>query len=269
MNHSRLFYSFSTLLVSALLSFSAFAEGPSFQNLSDEDFKNVVKDMSANFTHTSVSGAAPLGDIWGFEIGLVGGITKTPELNKFAKEVDPSKSLDQIPHAEILGVVTVPFAITGEIGIVPKIGSDEFKFSAFHLAAKWTPSELFFELPVDIGIKAQYSKINADFSDTISTVPTTFKYEESVLGFMALVSKNFAVVEPYAGIGHLQADGDMTVNTSASGVFTGGRTSASAKPSSMMYMVGVEAKLLVVKLGVEYMNAFDTNRFTGKLSFYF
>src|SRR5690349_1218706 len=127
MNHSRLIKPFSVLCASALLSFSAHAAGPTFQNLSDEDFKNVVKDMSANFTHTSVSGAAPLGDIWGFEIGLVGGVTKTPELNKFAKEVDPSTSLEQIPHAEILGVVSVPLAITGEIGIVPKVGSDEFK----------------------------------------------------------------------------------------------------------------------------------------------
>jgi len=268
MNVSRLICSFSGILAATLLSSSAFAAGPTFQNLSDEDFKKVVQDMSANFTHTSVSGAAPLGDIFGFEVGLVGGMTNTPELNKFVKEVDASQSLDKVPHGEILGVLTVPLAITAEIGLIPKVGADEFKFSAYHLAAKWTPSELFFELPVDLGVKLQYSKVAAEFKDTINSIPTTFNYDESIFGVTALVSKSFAIVEPYFGLGYLSADGNMDVNI-PNNVFTGNRTSASAKPTSTMFMIGTEVKLLVLKLGVEYMNAFDTDRFTGKLSFYF
>jgi hypothetical protein len=252
-----------------MLNFSARAEDFTFKNLTDADFEKVTQDLSATFAHTSVSGASPLGDIWGFEIGVVGGQTNTPEVDKLVKRGDPSASADKLPGAEILGVVSVPFAITAEVGLVPKIGSDDFKFNAFHLAAKWTPSELFFDWPVALAAKLQYSKINAEFKDTISGVPTNFEFDDSILGLSAIVSKNFAIVEPYAGIGWMKADGDMDVNTSASGVFTGGRTSASASPSTTMFMVGTEVKLLVVKLGVEYMNAFDTSRFTGKLSFYF
>jgi hypothetical protein len=266
MNRSRLIALFSLVFA---LNFSARAEDFTFKNLTDADFEKVTQDLSATFTHTSVSGAAPLGDIWGFEIGLVGGQTSTPEVDKLVKRGDANASADKLPGAEILGVVSVPFAITAEVGLVPKIGSDDFKFNAFHLAAKWTPSELFFELPVDLAVKLQYSKVKAEFKDTISGVPTNFDYDDSVLGAWALVSKNFAILEPYAGIGWLKADGTMDVNTSASGVFTGGRTSASADPTTTAFVVGTEVKLLVVKLGVEYMNLFDTSRFTGKLSFYF
>lgn len=268
MNRSRRHFSILSLTVSALIGFSAHAAGPSFQNLSDDDFKKVVQDLSADFTHTSVSGASPLGDIWGFEVGVVGGMSKTPELNKFAKEVEPSADLDQVPHGEIIGLLSVPFAITGEVGFIPKIGSDQFKFTSYHLAAKWSPSELFFEWPVALAVKVQYSKVNATFKDTINAIPTTFDYDQSILGGSLIVSKNFAILEPYAGFGYLQADGNMDVKGSPT-VFSGGRMSASSKPTSSMFMVGTEVKLLVVKLGVEYMNAFDTSRFTGKVSFYF
>lgn len=264
----RRFGSLISILTAQMLAFSAHGDGFSFQNLSDEDFKKVVQDMSANFVHTSVSGASPLGDIFGFELGLVGGQTSTPELDKYAKEVDPSVSADKVPHGEIIGILTVPLAITAEIGLIPKIGQDDFKFSSYHLAAKWTPSELFFELPVAIAAKVQYSQVNVEIKDTINTIPTTFEYDSSILGISAIVSKNLAVFEPYLGFGYMKADGKMDVTGSPT-VFTGARRSASSEPSSSMFMVGTEVKLLIVKLGVEYMNVFDTSRFTGKVSFYF
>ena len=264
----RHFGSLMVIFTAQVLSFSAHGNGFSFQNLSDQDFKKVVQDMSANFVHTSVSGASPLGDIFGFELGLVGGQTSTPELDRYAKEVDPSVSANNVPHAEIIGIITVPFAITAEIGLIPKVGQDDFKFSAYHLAAKWTPSELFFDLPVSTALKVQYSQVNVDIKDTINNIPTTFGYESSILGVSAIVSKNLAIFEPYLGFGYMMADGKMDVTGSPT-VFSGARMSASSEPASSMFMVGTEVKLLVVKLGVEYMNVFDTSRFTGKVSFYF
>lgn len=266
MNRSRCIGLFS---LAFLLNVSAHAADFTFQNLTDSDFKKVTQDLSATMVHTSVSGASPLGSIWGFEVGVVGGQASTPEVDKLVKRGDPSASASKLPGAEILGVVSVPFAITAEVGLVPKVGSDDFKASAFHLGAKWTLSELFFELPLALAAKVQYSKINADFKDTISGVPTNFTYEDSILGVWAIASKNFAIVEPYVGLGWMKSDGSMDVNTTASGVFAGGRTSESASPSTTAFMVGTEVKLLVFKLGVEYLNAFDTSRFSGKLSFYF
>ncbi len=252
-----------------LLNSSAFAQDFTFEDLTDTDFKKVVQDLSTSTVHTSVSGASPLGDIWGFEVGVVGSQANTPEIDKLVKRGSPGSSAEKLPSAQLLGVVSVPFAITGEIGLIPKVGSDDFKFSAMHLAAKWSPSELFFELPLSVAAKVQYSKINAEFKDTINNVATSFKYDDSILGIWAIASKNFMIVEPYIGLGYMKSDGSMDVNTSLSNVFTGGRTSASASPSTTAFMVGTEVKLLIFKAGVEYLNAFDTSRFSGKLSFYF
>jgi len=268
MNRSRCSWMFSGLLTAFLLTFSAQAQNVTFQDLSDEDFKKVVKDLSANFLHTSVSGASPLGDIFGFEIGLIGGMTNTKELNRFAKEVDPSAKANQIPHAELLGVLTVPLAITLEVGVIPKIGGDDFKFSSYSLAAKWSPSELFFDWPVAVAAKLHATKVSAEFKDNPNNVATTFAYQNTLTGATLLVSKNFALFEPYVGAGYVQSSGEMDV-TGSTTVFTGSRMSASAKPTSAMYMLGTEVKLLVLKLGVEYTSVFDTSRFTGKLSFYF
>ena len=47
------------------------------------------------------------------------------------------------------------------------------------------------------------------------------------------------------------------------------KTSADATRSGLIWQVGTEVKLLVVKLGVEYMQILDTSRMSGKLSVYF
>jgi hypothetical protein len=251
-------------------------DGVPLQNLGESDFKKVVGDLSANFLHTSVSGAGTLGDIFGFEVGLVGGITNTPHMEKLAHAVDPNADADTVYHGELLGVVTVPFAITGEVGLIPKVGKDDFRFNAMSLALKWTPTKLFFEdFPVDLAAKVYTTKANLDFKDEIvsGAGDTTFTYKNSLMGVTALVSKNFAILEPYFGLGWVKATGDLTATGPQSGsVFLPSYTSStsvSEDTSSTLWMVGTEVKLLILKLGVEYTHVFDTSRYSAKLSFYF
>lgn len=256
------------LMITCVFVNFARAQDFSFQNLSDEDFKKISRDLSADFMHTSVSGASTLGDLFGFEVGVVGGQTSTKEVDKYAKQGDPSASADTLPHGELIGMLSVPLALTVEMGLVPKVGNDSFKFSSYSLGAKWTPSELFFDWPVSLALKTQVTKVDATFKDTINSVNTTFDYKNTMFGATVLVSKNFAIFEPYAGFGWMRASSDMSVSGSST-VFTGARQSASVSPSSTLFLVGTEVKLLMVKLGVEYTKAFDTSRFTGKLSFFF
>ncbi len=269
MNRSRCILG---LVVGLTLNFSAFADSIKFQNLNKEDMQKIVGDFSANFMHTSVTGAAALGQVWGFELGLVAGVANTPHIHDLAKQADPSDpaKVERLPHAELLGVVTVPFALTLEAGLIPKVGSDEFKMSSFSMAAKWTPSELFFAWPVDVAIKVQTTRTKADFKSTIQSVPTTFAFDDSVFALTALVSKNFAVFEPYIGLGVASAKGDLDVSGSST-VFNGAyaTSSASEKKSSGLIILGSEAKLGLVKFGLEYARLFETGRLTGKFSFYF
>jgi hypothetical protein len=261
-----------TLLTLILLS-AGFAQAQEIplQNITESEFKDVVGELSTNFLHTTVSGAGTLGSVWGFEVGLVGGITKTPDIDALAKRGDPSVSVDQLPNAALVGAVTVPLAITVEASLLPKIGSDKFKYNTFSLAAKWSPSELFFDLPVDFAVKALMTKTGLTFKDTINGVDTTFDYDDTQWGLEFLVSKNFAIVEPYFVLGMVSSKGTMDV-TGSTTVFANSYTtdqSASVKQSGVMWALGAQLKLTVLHFGVEYMRMFGATRYTGKLSLAF
>lgn len=246
------------------------------QNLTQDDLNKVVGDLSTNFLHTSVSGAGTLGHIFGFEVGVVGGQTSTPHINEVvhnggATTVDASK----IPNVALLGVLTVPLGITGEIGLLPKQGNSEFSVNTLSLAAKWTATELFFsDLPLSLATKLSYTSTSVDFNQNITGPPAAlvaYKYTGKETALSLLASKNLAIFEPYVGIGYVSATGDLSATGSAL-VFNPAFTSsgsASAKRAGTMWQVGTEIKLLVLKLGVEYTNLFDTSRISGKLSVYF
>lgn len=253
-----------------LLSLNVRAADFPLRGIDGDELKKFTGDISTNFLHTSVSGASTLGNIFGFEVGIVGGQGNTPHVNDIVHQTDPSVNAKSIPHGALLGVLTVPFAITGELALVPKVGSKDFKFNTFSIAAKWTPTDLFFDLPFSIAGKLSYTASKLELHNSTSGVDTDYKYDNKETALIALISKNFAIVEPYFGLGMISAKGDLSASgTGSGGVFTSGSTSASSSPSSSVWMIGTEVKLLVVKLGVEYTNAFSTSRYTGKLSFFF
>lgn len=265
----------SWVLCLVLFSARVQAQSISLQNLTEDDFKKAIGDLSANFLHTSVSGAGTLGHIFGFEIGVVGGQTNTPHLNEVVQKGDPSSSAKNLPHGEILGVITVPYGLTVELGIVPKVGSEKFKFNSTALAVKWTATDsVLVDLPVSLALKASYTKAGATFMQELPAFPgnsTEFKFDNTSTMLAALVSKDLAIFEPYFGIGLVNSKGDL----SASGPGTlfdpsySSSQSASLSRSSTLWMVGTEIKLVFAKLGAEYSSVYGANRISGKLSFYF
>lgn len=263
----------AAILTFALFGLSAQAQNLTLQQIDEEDFKKIVSDFSAVFHHSSVSGASSLGTIFGFEVGLMGGVTDTSRIDKLADEGGEQKA-DKIPHASLLGIITVPAGITVEGGFIPKVGSEDFKFSTFTLGVKWTPTDVFLDWPLSVAIKGQITKTKAEFTQEIGTTPpieTKFNYDNSITAVSLLVSKNFVLVEPYAGFTLMNAKGEMGI-TGSPNVFDPAYTSGdkvSASVASSGFMVGAELKLFVVKLGAEYQNLFGTSRYSGKLSFYF
>lgn len=263
---------FATLLYLTLFGFTAAAQTITLQNIDRDDYNKLVSDFSANSQHSSVSGASSLGEIFGFEVGVVGGSTATPEINRLAKEQDASANIGRLYHAAIFGAVSVPFGITIDAGLVPKVGSADFKYNTYALGAKWTFSQLLGDLPVSLAAKAQVAKANVEFKSAPGGVDTHFEFNNTVTTVLLLVSKDLGLLEPYFAFGSATATGRMTVNGSGS-VFSdsdyAASQTASAKRNSIQYMVGTEVKLGVFKLGVEYNRLFSTNRFTGKFTFYF
>ncbi|MGZ3723111.1 MAG: DUF6588 family protein [Bdellovibrionales bacterium] len=251
-----------------LVSMRVHAVNIPLQNVTDDDLKKVVGDMSANFLHTSVSGAGTLGHLWGVEVGVVGGQASTPGLNDVVHKADPNADASKLYNAELLGVVTVPFGITGELGVVPSTTLYGIKVNSLDLAAKWTVTELFLsDLPFSLAGKVAYTTNTINFSQVVGSNTVDYTYKNVETSATVLISKNLAILEPYAGVGIVNAKGTLDANAP---IYLGSaKTSADASRSGMMWQVGTEVKLLVLKLGVEYAHVLDTSRVSGKLSFYF
>lgn len=255
-----------------LFSNSALGQDLQFENISDSDLEKIVEDFSGNFMHTSVSGASTLGSIFGFEVGVVAGAAKSENIESIVKETDPTADVPFIPHGGLLGILTVPFGLTVEATLIPEIGDDDFKFQNLSAALKWTPTEtLLSALPLSLAGKVHFSKTTVDFKQndpgTSSQVDAT--YENSTMGVQILASKNLIFVEPYAGVGFLKGDGELTVKgTNPAFDFTSSQT-ASKDVSGANFFAGAEFKLLIFKGALEYSNQLGVDSYTAKFSLYF
>ncbi len=259
-----------TGLLSTLILVSGWAQAATlaFDQLTEEQTKSIIKEFSANFTQTSVSGASPLGDIFGFEIGVIGGLTTTDEIDKLAKSADPSLTVDKLPHASLVALVTVPFGVTLEANLVPEVGSDDFKFSNMGLAAKWSLTSSVIELPLSLALKAHYMKTKLKFKQTVSSVDANVDFDDTVTGAMLMVSKKFVFVEPYFGYGMVSGNGDFSVQGTTQ-FFQSGVSNYSAKQTGSHLVLGAELGLLIFKVGAEYAQLFGTSRYTAKVALSF
>lgn len=255
-----------------MMSTPALGQDLALDNISNQDMEDIVGDFTGAFTHTSMSGGNSLGSIFGFEVGLIGGIASADRIEKIAKREDPNSDVPGLPFGGLLGRLTVPFGITAELLMIPEIGDDDFKFSNNSIGVMWTVTDTLLSfLPLSIGVKGHYTKTDMSFKipDAVTAgVDSDASFENTIMGLQVLVSKNLLIVEPYAGIGFLQGDGNL--NYSGSGtifdtaVTAGG--SASKKVSGAQFLVGAELNLLFFNIGVEYANHLDTDRYGLKLS---
>jgi len=254
---------------------TAKAQDIRFDQITQSDLDLIAKELSANFAHTTVSGASSLGKIFGFQVGLMGAYTKTPEIDRFVKRVDSTQTVDRVYNAALIGQLTVPFGLTGEASFFPSVGSDKFKFSNLGLGVKWTITQELVELPVDIALKLNYTFTNLSFKQTINNsstgnvpVESTIDYKNSIFAYGAFVSKSFEIVEPYIGFCFLSSRADLGVSGTGT-IFDSSFTtaqSASSSPSGTLFTLGAEVSLAFFRLGAEYGSLFGTSRYVGKLA---
>lgn len=257
----------------------SFADTPSFNNLTGSDYEKIVKELSANFSYSTLTPASSLGGLWGFEFGVVGGVTKTPEILNLVKRTNANFKESKFPHAGALLRVGAPLGFTGELVILPKIKASDLDIQQYGGSVMWTATDVAFpELPVTVAVKGYLNKTKLGFSQTINnsstgniSVPARLDFSDTLLGAQILVSKKFLVFEPYLGLGYAKADGTLTISSPnpLASIFLGGGSSATSKPTSAQLMAGVDVRLLFIALGAEYQRAFGTDSISGRLSFRF
>lgn len=241
---------------------AALAVDLQFEDLSREDLENIVGDFSAASVHTTVSGAAPLGDVWGIEVGLLGGISQADEIDAiFAREGVPAEA-NYLPRGLIFGRLSTPLNLTLEAGILPQIGSEDFEFSLKSAALMWSSGPW---LPLDLAVKAHISWSDVSFQQQVNSLDTQVDYDNTVQGIKLIASYSFPYLDPYIGLGYLEGKGDMDIaGTDNFFNFTTSQ-SASAKNTGMEFFIGVELDL-ILKLGLEYAQRLGESTYTAKLS---
>jgi hypothetical protein len=259
---------------------TSFGATPALPQLTEADFTSVIRDLTANTSMHSVTAPSGLGSIWGFEIGVVGGATSSPNLNRLVSQQSPGTEFKYLPHAGVLGAVTVPFGITVEATFVPKVTASGVDYTSYAAALKWNASEVFPDvLPLNVGIRGFVAGSEISFSQVINNNSTggqdvngSVKYAGQVTGLQLLASpKYIPVIEPYLGVGYLMGKGKIDVNA------VGGTTlfqftqaqSAESNPNSSQLLVGIDLRALILGFGLEYSRAFDTDSYTAKLSLKF
>lgn len=262
----HLFLSAAVLVPTLLWSFAAMADTPSLDNLSTAELEDAILDFSSVMSHVSVSPASSLGNVFGFEVGLIAGIVDTPGLDSISKSVDPNSVMKSLPHATLFGAVSFPLGLTGELNFIPKTESQDVTFKNTSVGVKWTFSQLF-SAPVDMAVRVSTTKSDMSFVQNDPVPNTKVSYDGKTTEAIFLVSKNFLLVEPFVGMGAVSSDGEISATSDIFTDVTG--NSASKKQSGTHYLIGANFNLLFVKLGLEAGKIFDSQKVSAKVSFYF
>lgn len=267
------------IIILFLITTNAFASGTlNLDQLSQNDVNAISKEFSANFAHTILAPASSLGKIWGVEFGVMGGATKTPEINRIAKIYSPSSNITAIPTAGLIGGVTFPFGINAELNMIPTIKSSNYRIRNVSYALKWEVSRLMPASPVDVAIRLHHNSGKFSYGSVINNSTTANQnvnanttWENSSSGYNLEISKKLLFFEPYIGFGHISSTTDIGITGSANiSIFTfSSASSYQAKNSGSHFFAGFNFNLFVVKLGAEYDQIMGVKKMAGKLSFYF
>jgi hypothetical protein len=247
----------------------AYAASPSFVNLSQSDFDAIIEDLGALYSHTSVSPASTLGEVFGFEVGLIVGAAQVPGVEKLVEEADPTADVSVLPHAGFLGAVSVPMGFKFEVSLFPEKEMEdvEFKFTSF--AVQWTLTQSVVAWPFDFAIKAHSTSSTLGYVQDVSGTDAAVTIENKITGLTAIASKKLAILEPYVGFGVVKVDGEMGIAGSNEFFDFTNEQAATSSTSGSQFFVGTNLNILFLKLGAEVGKIFDATKASVKLSMAF
>jgi hypothetical protein len=253
-------------LALAMLSFSAVAAGPQFENLTQSDVENVAREFSANFSHTGVS--APETDgLWGLEVGIVGGKSGSPDLSDVVQKSGGNGSdAESLYHAGAMARVHLPLDLFVELNLLPEQELSDLTVKNTSYEVGWNAGG-FFSLPLDLAVGINFANSDFSFKQT-GTTPATIDLSSKTRIIWAGLSKSFWIFTPYVKAGTVSADTDFEATAS---ILTYGSSSTkdSVSNSGSYLALGANIQLGFLKLGAEYSRIMDVNRTSGKLSFDF
>lgn len=250
------------LVASVFLSLSATAADINLNNLSKGDVKNVTQEFGGNFAHTAV--AAPETDgLWGVEVGVIAGKTKSPE---FSDVVDASggkgSDFKDIYHGGIMARAHFPFDIFAELSYLPEQEFSDVKVKSRSFGLGWNVGG-FFGLPLDVAVGAERGTGNVKFHQDGPPV-ADIELETKTTVMWVGVSKSFLFFTPYAKIGTSKIEGDL--DATASILSYSAAQSEKVEETGNFVALGANLQFAFFKLGVEGSQIQGTKRASAKVS---
>ncbi len=258
---------FSALLLFVGLNVNA---DPSFSNLTASDFESITKEVSANFAHSPILGASKMGSILGFQVGLIGAQTGTPNTDAIVKRSGGS-GLPFLYNAGVLAAIGIPMGIAFEAVLIPKLTTSGASVSSNSFAVKMNINDVIPVLPINLALRAFYSNASFDFAQTVSSVNVSVSNKTKVTGIQLLLSPMLPVFEPYVGIGLLSGTNELSV-TGSNPIFDPAYSTSQSETktvSATQIIAGADVNLLIMKIGAEFTQSFGASRTAVKLAFGF
>ncbi len=258
-------------LVVFLLSVPIYASDIGFSNLNQNDVDDVFEEFAATFTHSTVSGASSKSKIFGVELGLVAGATQSEKIKEIAQNTLPSGSdeIKYLPFASLYGLVSLPFGITVEANFIPEVEVQDIEFSHLSLAGKFELTSLLEDSPVNLAVRGFFIDSSLNFSQSAGGFTGTVEMSQSQFGLHGIVSKKLLLVEPYVFAGIVSASGEITQRGTGTIFNFSVNDTIKSDASSAQFGFGLQANLLIIKTGIEYVNSFGASHVNAKLALSF
>ncbi len=266
------------LLVLTLLATSTAwsADNPSFDDISEADFKTIAKEFSGMFVHTSATPPTSLGKVFGIEAAAIVGASEIPGIEAISKRQDPSLDMPYAPFAFLYAAVSVPYGITIETNFLPQVDINDLELSHYGAAVKWSlVDSLFPNLPFDIAVKTFFSKSEINFTQTIPSPSTRVDvgFENNMYGIETVFGLTLPLVQPYAGIGYVTSRADLNGVAQTDPTYSlfvdNTSRSKTTTVNGARVIVGCQFNLAMLKMTLEYNRLFDNNRLAAKVGFAF
>jgi hypothetical protein len=255
-----------TLLIAILFAYSPMAMAiPTLTDLTEDDAKIVVEDFSANFVHTTVSTASSLGDKFGIQLGAFGGLTTSKGIDDLVDE-----DFGYIPHANIVGIITVPYGFGLEAALFPKTETDGLNMENHSFALRWTLTDAFAPNGfVALQILGHYGFSRLSYAQTVATVPVNVGFQSiSTGGDLKVSLSGIPYIEPYASVGYVSAKGKLESIGTASIFDTAYTTEQKAEidVNGLRSAAGLKFKLPFIAVVTEYSKVMNNTRVSLKVA---
>ena len=199
-----------------------------------------------------------MGMLVGVEAGIVGGLVSVDSIEKFS-----DNDVDKLPNLGIYARVDAPFGFGAEVTLLP-LEVDDIKFNSFSFAGRMNVNKFIPILPISAKLKVRLGNADIDYKGVEGGNAIEGNMSNKFTSIDLTLGKKFLIIEPYVGIGYIDAKGDF--NFTSSGV---ANSDKDIGMSTDHIFAGVNLNLIGMRFGVEYASLYGTDRVLAKLGFGF